>query len=416
MAGDGAHWRLQVLVDHVWFAPALIHQVPVASHLLRRSSEEIQVVATSELDAARVPQRRIWSLHRQHVQRRFGDLVVGAGVSEAPGAQRLDQDLQRFLAALAAFVRVQTEPLQLHRPDAATNAHVQSARGQVVQHADLLDQPHRVIQRQDVHHGADPQSRRRLRQRRQEHVRRRRHIQRGEVVLGNVVADEAQLLGFLEQLDLLLELPVERNARPTLEVIPDAEVDAHRQQAMPAACPWASMQDFSNRVAVVTGASGIGRALVERCAREGMRVVLADVEAAPLEAAAAELRASGAEVLAVPTDVSDPQAVEELPAAAPILPLAACTCCATTPALSGNPPDPIWEATPNDWRWILGVNVWGVIHGQRSFVPRMLDSGDEGWIVNTASMGGLVPGGVVRRVQARGGGDYRGAVQRPEAT
>ena len=153
------------------------------------------------------------------------------------------------------------------------------------------------------------------------------------------------------------------------------------------------MDQFTDNVAVVTGAaSGIGRALAERCAAEGMRVVLADVEQQALDRAVAELRAQGGDVLGVVTDVSRPESVEELADAAeraygPVHLLF------NNAGVLGGRPGPIWEATLNDWRWILGVNVWGVIHGIHTFVPRMLAHGQEGWVVNTASMGGLVPGG-----------------------
>jgi NAD(P)-dependent dehydrogenase (short-subunit alcohol dehydrogenase family) len=154
-----------------------------------------------------------------------------------------------------------------------------------------------------------------------------------------------------------------------------------------------AMNDFAGKVAVVTGAaSGIGRALADRCAAEGMRVVLADVERGPLEVAVAELRAEGHTAVGVLTDVAEAEAVERLAERA-YAEFGSVHLVCNNAGVFGSRPGPIWEATLNDWRWILGVNVWGVIHGLRSFVPRMLDGGDEGWIVNTASMGGLVPGG-----------------------
>lgn len=153
------------------------------------------------------------------------------------------------------------------------------------------------------------------------------------------------------------------------------------------------MQQFAGRVAVVTGAaSGIGRALVDRCAAEGMRVVLADIEQAPLDRAVAELRSLGHTVIGVTTDVSRPESVEAL-ADQSYAEFGSVHLLCNNAGVFGTRPGPIWEATLNDWRWIFGVNVSGVIHGLRSFVPRMLASGDEGWVVNTASMGGLVPGG-----------------------
>lgn len=150
------------------------------------------------------------------------------------------------------------------------------------------------------------------------------------------------------------------------------------------------MQEFQDKVAVVTGAaSGIGFALAERFAREGMKVVLADVEVDALARAEAELRGRGATVLAVRTDVRQASEVEALAEQT----LAAfggvhvvCNNAGVVVFKSA------WEHTLADWEWVLGVNLWGVIHGVRTFVPIMLRQGTEGHIVNTASMGGLVTG------------------------
>jgi NAD(P)-dependent dehydrogenase (short-subunit alcohol dehydrogenase family) len=151
------------------------------------------------------------------------------------------------------------------------------------------------------------------------------------------------------------------------------------------------MDSFTGRVAVVTGAaSGIGFALAERCAHEGMRVVLADIEQSALEQAAEQLRP--AEVLPVRTDVSNPESVENLARAATDA-FGKVHLLFNNAGVLGGRPGAIWESTLNDWKWIFGVNVWGVVHGLRTFVPRMLEHGEAGWIVNTASMGGLVPGG-----------------------
>jgi NAD(P)-dependent dehydrogenase (short-subunit alcohol dehydrogenase family) len=149
------------------------------------------------------------------------------------------------------------------------------------------------------------------------------------------------------------------------------------------------MKDFSDRVAVVTGAaSGIGRALAERFAAEGMKVVLADVEEPALAAAERELSQAGAMAVGQRTDVSKPAEVEALAerayrefGAVHVL----CNNAGVAP-----PGGPSWERTLADWQWVLGVNLWGVIHGVRTFLPRMLAGGEEGHIVNTASMAGLV--------------------------
>jgi NAD(P)-dependent dehydrogenase (short-subunit alcohol dehydrogenase family) len=149
------------------------------------------------------------------------------------------------------------------------------------------------------------------------------------------------------------------------------------------------MEDLRGKVAVITGgASGIGLATARRLGEEGMRLVLADIEPAPLERAARELSTEGAEVLAVPTDVGDRDQVEALAArtydrfgAAHVLFNNAGV------AIFGG----IETMRHEDWEWLIRVNLWGVIHGIESFVPRMIEQGSEGHIVNTASFAGLVP-------------------------
>ncbi len=146
------------------------------------------------------------------------------------------------------------------------------------------------------------------------------------------------------------------------------------------------MQD----VAVITGAaSGIGRGLAERFAEEGMKVVLTDVEEKQLAKLAADLKAKGAPVLAVKTDVSNPDAVENLAVQTLDTFGAVHILCNNAGVVCSRP---VWEHTLADWEWVLGVNLWGVIHGIRSFVPRMLEQGDKCHIVNTASILGLVGG------------------------
>jgi NAD(P)-dependent dehydrogenase (short-subunit alcohol dehydrogenase family) len=152
------------------------------------------------------------------------------------------------------------------------------------------------------------------------------------------------------------------------------------------------VKEFSGRVAVVTGAaSGIGRAIAERCAFEGMQVVLADVEQGALDRAVNELQSHGRDAIGVLTDVSKAGSVEALERQARER-YGKVHLLFNNAGVLGGRPGAIWESTLNDWQWILGVNVWGVIHGLHTFTPGMLEHGEHGWIVNTASMGGLVPG------------------------
>lgn len=151
------------------------------------------------------------------------------------------------------------------------------------------------------------------------------------------------------------------------------------------------MKDFEGKVAVVTGgASGIGRAMAERFGAEGMKVVLADVEEKALRQAEAEFREKGVDVLGVQTDVSRPEELEKL-AQQTLNAFGAVHIVCNNAGVAGAW-GPTWENTLDDWTWIMGVNLWGVIHGVRTFLPIMLKQEEEGHIVNTASLAGLMRG------------------------
>jgi NAD(P)-dependent dehydrogenase (short-subunit alcohol dehydrogenase family) len=151
------------------------------------------------------------------------------------------------------------------------------------------------------------------------------------------------------------------------------------------------VQTLTGRTAVVTGAaSGIGRAIVERFAAEGMRVVLADVEPEALRATTAALTDGGADVIGVATDVTDVDSVRALLDAATTRFGNVHVLCNN--AGVGPPAEPqVWLNTPNDWRWTFGVNVFGVANGIHVFLPHMVDHGEDGHVVNTSSPdGGIV--------------------------
>lgn len=150
------------------------------------------------------------------------------------------------------------------------------------------------------------------------------------------------------------------------------------------------MQDFNGKVAVVTGgASGIGKALVTALLGEGARVVVADVEQKALDKVVAELEGQG-EVSGVVTDVSKPESVDAL-ADQVFERYGECNLLFNNAGVAA-PSLNIWETKPNDWKWVHGVNVMGVVHGIQSFVPRMIASGKEGHVINTSSGdGGISP-------------------------
>jgi NAD(P)-dependent dehydrogenase (short-subunit alcohol dehydrogenase family) len=146
------------------------------------------------------------------------------------------------------------------------------------------------------------------------------------------------------------------------------------------------MKELQGKVAVITGgASGIGRAVAEAAASAGMKLVLADIEEGPLKETDAALGAAGAQVLSVVTDVSVGSSVENLRDKA-LERFGAVHLVHNNAGVAVG--GPLWTVSEADWTWVLGVNLWGVIHGIRAFVPVLLDQG-EGHVVNTASLAGL---------------------------
>lgn len=148
------------------------------------------------------------------------------------------------------------------------------------------------------------------------------------------------------------------------------------------------MKTFTGRVAVVTGgASGLGRAMAVRFAREGMKIVLADIEADALNATLEEFQDAGHEAIAVQCDVSRAEDVEALADKTLEKFGAVHIACNNAGVAAGGL---AWEHSVKDWEWAMGPNVWGVIHGVRVFTPIMLKQNSEAHIVNTASVAGLL--------------------------
>ena len=148
------------------------------------------------------------------------------------------------------------------------------------------------------------------------------------------------------------------------------------------------MKHFENKVAVITGgASGLGEAMAYRFAQQGMKIVLADIEKLSLQKTVNDFKDKNYDVLGVPCDVSKSDEVDNLAKLTKdhfgnihIL------CNNAGVSVTGR----VWEHTPAEWEWAMGVNIWGVINGIRSFVPSMLEQNSEGHIINTASVAGLL--------------------------
>jgi NAD(P)-dependent dehydrogenase (short-subunit alcohol dehydrogenase family) len=150
------------------------------------------------------------------------------------------------------------------------------------------------------------------------------------------------------------------------------------------------MNDLRGKTAVVTGAaSGIGKALAAKAVAQGMNVALADIEQAALEKAREELGRGDAKFIAVPTDVSQAQAIERL-ARETIAAFGSVDLLFNNAGVGAG--STIWESTLEDWTWVMGVNLWGVIHGIRTFIPIMLRQNRPAHVVNTASIAGLARG------------------------
>lgn len=152
------------------------------------------------------------------------------------------------------------------------------------------------------------------------------------------------------------------------------------------------MKDFRDKVAVITGgASGLGLAMARRAASHGMKLVLADVEEDALRRVEQEFLKAGSQVIGIRTDVARAQDLERLAEKALATFGGVHLLCNNAGVAAGGA---VWEHTVADWEWVMGVNVWGVIHGVRTFLPIMLRQDTECHVVNTASVAGLlsVPG------------------------
>ncbi len=162
--------------------------------------------------------------------------------------------------------------------------------------------------------------------------------------------------------------------------------------------------EFEGKVAVITGAaSGIGFGLAEQAAKRGMSVVLADIEEAALEAAEAKLRGSGVKTLSVVTDVSQAEQVQALSDRA-FDTFGSVGLLCNNAGVQVTVTRPVWRYSLGDWQWLMGVNLWGAIHGVQAFLPRMMEQDIDSHILNTSSVAGVIagPGLAVYKVTKHG--------------
>ncbi len=153
------------------------------------------------------------------------------------------------------------------------------------------------------------------------------------------------------------------------------------------------MENFEGGTAVITGgASGMGLAFAHRFADAGMNIVLGDIEAEPLAMAEASIAAKGVKVMPVRSDVAKAEEIEAL-AEKSYQRFGKVNVLCNNAGIGGSPGN-TWELSQKDWEWVIDVDLWSVINGVRSFVPRMIAGGEPAHVVNTASVAGLVSGAV----------------------
>ena len=149
-----------------------------------------------------------------------------------------------------------------------------------------------------------------------------------------------------------------------------------------------TMRSFARKTAVITGAgSGLGLALAHALADEGARLVLADINADDLAATESLLRAKGADCTSCVTDVATSRSVDALAKCA-VMHYGNVHLLFNNAGVAVSAP--VWESSEADWQWLIGVNLMGIVHGIRSFVPGMIAHGEFAHIVNTASVAGLI--------------------------
>ncbi len=155
------------------------------------------------------------------------------------------------------------------------------------------------------------------------------------------------------------------------------------------------MQEFSGRTAVITGgASGIGLGLAEHCAQLGMNVVLGDIQKDALDQAVETVERRQADVIGVVTDTMMKSSVQNLLAEATAAFGNVHLVFNNAGVAAGNSAGKaVWEAPDDDWRWVMGVNFYGVLYGVQTFIPHMLAHGEESYVVNTASLAAVMPMG-----------------------